>query len=74
MKYNPNTKYNPDHECQNLIHNIRQLCKEKNLKMNKLAERAELSVSTISEILNGRSNPQVYTLFKICNALECSEY
>lgn len=40
--------------------------------MNKLAQKAEISPSTISEILNDRSNPQVYTLFKICNALECS--
>ena len=45
---------------------IRQLCKEKNITINKLATLSGLKQSTIDNIIHGKSkNPQIYTLHKI---------
>ena len=47
---------------------IRQLCKNRNITINKLATLADLKQSTIDNILRGKSkNPKVRTLHKIAN-------
>ena len=40
--------------------------------MSSLASEAGLSASTISEMMCGKTRPQVYTLMKICNVLDVS--
>lgn len=45
---------------------IRQLCKERNITINKLATLAGIRQSTIDNIIRGTSkNPKVLTLHKI---------
>ena len=47
---------------------IRQLCKSRNITINKLATLADLKQSIIDNILRGKSkNPKVRTLHKIAN-------
>ena len=38
----------------------------------RIAERAQLSASTVQSLMSGKTKPCVYTLFKLCNALEVS--
>lgn len=64
--------YNPDEECEKLIQNIRTLCKIKDVSINMTAKKAGLSSSALNELMNGKTKPQVYTLFKLCNALGVS--
>lgn len=46
---------------------IVNLCKEYNITINKLATRSGLYQSTINNILLGYStNPQIYTIYRIC--------
>lgn len=64
--------YNPDEECEKLIQNIKTLCKIKAVSINMTAKKAGLSSSALNELMNGKTRPQVYTLFKLCNALGVS--
>ena len=50
--------------------NIRRIMKIKGYSIAKLSERMEVGTATISNILNGRSEPKSSTLLKFCNALE----
>ena len=48
-----------------------QLCGQRNMVINSLANSAGISPSTIYSMLNGKSqNPGVVTLQKICDGLE----
>lgn len=49
---------------------IRYLIEAKGTSIYNTAERAGISPSTLNELLHGKSRPQMYTLFKLCNALE----
>ena len=52
---------------------IVELCKEKGLTINKLADLSGLTQSTLDSIVNGKSrNPQVITIYKICEGLNIS--
>lgn len=62
--------YNPDEECEKLVRKIRRLIDAKGMSIYNTAERARISPSTLNELLHKRSRPQMYTLFKLCNALE----
>lgn len=62
--------YNPDEECEKLVRKIRCLIDAKGISIYNTAERARISPSTLNELLHKRSRPQMYTLFKLCNALE----
>lgn len=62
--------YDIEKECENLIQNIRSLCRMKSLSNNSLAHRAGISPSAISDLLSGKTKPQFYTLLQLCNALE----
>lgn len=72
-KYNKDKKYNiydPDIECKKLIQRLDRIRLIKKLSMNQLAEKAEMSPSTLNEMFHGRTKPQLYSLYKLCNALE----
>lgn len=64
--------YNPDEECKKIIDKIRIICRQKGITAYALAKKANISTSTVSYILNGKTKPQIYTLFQLCNALEAS--
>lgn len=66
------TLYEPDEECEKLVRKIKYLIEVKGISIYNTAERAGISPSTLNELLHNRSKPQVYTLFKLCNALEVS--
>jgi transcriptional regulator with XRE-family HTH domain len=52
---------------------IIELCKEKGLTINKLADLSGLTQSTLDSIVNGKSrNPQIVTIYKICEGLNIS--
>ena len=52
---------------------IVQLCEERNLAVNALANSAGIPPSTIYSLLNEKSqNPGIVTLKKICDGLEIS--
>jgi transcriptional regulator with XRE-family HTH domain len=52
---------------------IIELCKENNITINKLADLSGLTQSTLDSIVNGKSrNPQIITIYKICNGLHIS--
>ena len=52
---------------------IIDLCKEKSITINKLADLSGLTQSTIDSIVSGKSrNPQIVTLYKICEGLNIS--
>ncbi|ADK80217.1 helix-turn-helix domain-containing protein [Sediminispirochaeta smaragdinae] len=50
--------------------NIRRIMKIKGYSIAKLSARMGVGTATISNILNGRSEPKSSTLLKFCNALE----
>lgn len=62
--------YNPDVECDKLVKNIKALLKLKSMSVNMVAKKAGMSTSALNELMNGRTKPQLYTLFRLCNALE----
>ena len=62
--------YDPDKECTNLVQRMRKICIAKGISVYAAARKANISVSTLNEIMNEKTRPQLYTLFKICNALE----
>ena len=52
---------------------IVQLCEERNLAVNALANSAGIPPSTVYSLLNEKSqNPGIVTLKKICDGLEIS--
>lgn len=72
--YKKEIKYNPDAECEKIIRKIELIKQAKNLSIQKLAERAEIAPSTLNELLHRRVRPQLYTIYKICNAMNISIY
>ena len=42
----------------------------KGISVYAAARKANISVSTLNELLNEKTRPQLYTLYKICNALD----
>ena len=52
---------------------IIELCKQRNLTVNALANRAGISPSTVYSILNTKSqNPGIVTIKQICDGLDLS--
>lgn len=48
---------------------LKVILAEKNLTAKKLSEITNISQSTISNFLNGKSEMKISTIVKICNAL-----
>jgi transcriptional regulator with XRE-family HTH domain len=52
---------------------IIELCTQKGITVNKLADLSGLTQSTVDSIVNGKShNPQVVTIYRICEGLGIS--
>ena len=56
-----------------LVNRIAQLCQNKGYSYYKLAYKASIPFSTLINIVEGKSkNPGIFTIMKICDALEVS--
>lgn len=66
--------YDPDEECKAMVGKLNNICKMKNISLRTLAKKSNVSNSTVSLLLNGKTKPQVYTLLLLCNVLEISIY
>ena len=62
--------YDPKFECEALISRISELCKLKGYSYYAIAKKANISTSTMYSIMEGKTLPQLFTLFNICNVLE----
>lgn len=61
--------YDPDEECKAMIAAIRKLCEKRNMTTHALAKEAGISASTISNLVNGKTKPQVCTVLMLCHVL-----
>ncbi len=61
--------YNSEEKVAVMIDSIKKLCEQKNVTLYSLAKEAGISSSTLSYLINGKTNPQIYTILSICNAL-----
>ena len=54
-----------------VVMRIRELCKKRHLKINRLAYHAGIPASTLKNIMKGTSrNPGIVTIKKICDGLD----
>lgn len=65
-------QYDPDEECNRLIKRIEKICEVRGLSNYALAKAAGISKSALHDLMSGRTKPQLYTLYKLCNALNVS--
>ncbi|WP_164667338.1 helix-turn-helix domain-containing protein [Virgibacillus doumboii] len=49
---------------------IKKLRKQKNLSLNELAIKSEVSMATISQIERGNTDPTITTVYKLCKGLD----
>lgn len=61
--------YNPDEECRAMVAMLKRICEQRGMSLRAVAIRAGISTSTMSYIVKGKTNPQVYTVLQLCNAL-----
>lgn len=64
--------YDVNKICEQMICKIKHLCDRKHMNPSKLAKEARVSTSTISYLLNRKTNPRLDTILLICNALDVS--
>lgn len=62
--------YNPEEKCEQLAENIKLLCKERAISYYALAQKADISTSALHSMMTGKTKPYMYTVYKLCNALE----
>lgn len=62
--------YNPEEKCEQLVENIKLLCKERAISYYALAQKADISTSDLHSMMTGKTKPYMYTVYKLCNALE----
>ena len=62
--------YNPEEKCEQLVANIKLLCKERAISYYALAQKADISTSALHSMMTGKTKPYMYTVYKLCNALE----
>lgn len=62
--------YNPEEKCEQLVENIKPLCKERAISYYALAQKADISTSALHSMMTGKTKPYMYTVYKLCNALE----
>jgi len=54
----------------NIVNRILELCNERNISINKLAELSDITQSTLNSIMNSSDpNPQFKTIERICTGL-----
>lgn len=61
--------YNPEHEYKKLIDRLRKACKQKGYTYYALAKEANISTSTIYNIMSEKTMPHFFTLLTLCNVL-----
>ena len=69
-KYVVSKPYNPEEKCEQLVENIKLLCKERAISHYALAQKADISTSALHSMMTGKTKPYMYTVYKLCNALE----
>ena len=62
--------YNLEEKCEQLVENIKLLCKERAISYYALAQKADISTSALHSMMTGKTKPYMYTVYKLCNALE----
>ena len=62
--------YNPEEKCEQLVENLKLLCKERAISYYALAQKADISTSALHSMMTGKTKPYMYTVYKLCNALE----
>lgn len=62
--------YNPEEKCEQLVENIKLLCKERAISYYALAQKTDISTSALHSMMTGKTKPYMYTVYKLCNALE----
>lgn len=65
-------RYNPEKKSKELIQNIKKICEVREISYYTLARQADISTSTLHSLLSGKSRPYLYTVYKLCNALNIS--
>lgn len=65
-------RYNPEQKCEDLIRNIRKQCENHDISYYALAKEADVSTSTLHALMAGKTKPYMYTVYKLCNALDIS--
>lgn len=65
-------KYDPDKECELVINKLQLICEKRKISHYVLAKNAEISTSTLYDLLKGKTKPYLYTMYKLCNALDVS--
>ena len=64
--------YNPEQKCEDLIRKLREQCGNHNISYYALAKEAYVSTSTLHALMAGMTKPYMYTVYKLCNALDIS--
>ena len=65
-------RYNPEQKCEDLIRKLREQCENHNISYYALAKEADVSTSTLHALIAGKTKPYMYTVYKLCNALDIS--
>lgn len=65
-------RYNPEQKCEDLIRKLREQCGSHNISYYALAKEADVSTSTLHALMAGKTKPYMYTVYKLCNALDIS--
>lgn len=65
-------RYNPEQKCEDLIRKLREQCGNRNISYYALAKKADVSTSTLHALMAGKTKPYMYTVYKLCNALDIS--
>ena len=63
-------RYNPEEKSKELIQNINKICEMRGISHYTLAKRADVSTSTLHSLLAGKTKPYMYTVYRLCNALD----
>lgn len=61
-----------DETYQKMLEKLREHCEREKMSIYALAKNTNLSTSSLSNLLNGKTKPYVYTLLLICDALSIS--
>ena len=64
--------YDPEQEYQNMLVNLKLICKQKNVSQYALAKATGMSTSSICSLMKGETRPYIYTVLMICQALDIS--
>lgn len=63
-------RYNPEEKSRELIRNVNKICELRGISHYTLAKKADISTSTLHSLLSGKSRPYMYTVYRLCNALD----